>query len=66
MLQIVATSALMEAVRCEMGVGVFASGTFCQLLTYLVSSAAVKPEVTGRGEMCDCVRMRTVIIQDIS
>ena len=28
-----------------MGVGVFASGTFCQLLTALVSSAAVKPEV---------------------
>jgi len=38
----------MEAVRCEMGVGVFASGTFCQLLTALVSSAAVKPEVRMR------------------
>ena len=40
----------MEAVRCERGVGVFANFTYCQLLTALVSSAAVKPEV--RGVLC--------------
>lgn len=44
-LQVAATAALMEAVRSEKGVGVFASSAYCQLITTLVCSAAVKPEV---------------------
>ncbi|GAX81728.1 hypothetical protein CEUSTIGMA_g9156.t1 [Chlamydomonas eustigma] len=44
-LQISAVSALMEAVRCEMGVGVFSSSLYCRLVATITTSAAVKPEV---------------------
>ena len=58
--QVTATSALMEAVRCELGVGVFASSSYCQLLTTLVSAASVKPEVRAEGGDGMMLRLRTV------
>lgn len=43
--QVSVTSALMEAVRCEGGVGIFANSLYARLLTTVVTSPTVKPEV---------------------
>ena len=44
-LQVAAVVAVMEAVRSEGGLGVFANELYAKLLTIVATSAATKPEV---------------------
>lgn len=45
LLQVACAVALMEAVRCEQGVGVFSSGLYAQLVCVLGTARGVHPEV---------------------
>lgn len=44
-IQVAAATAVMEAVRCEGGVGVFADGLYNKLLSAVATAPGVKPEV---------------------
>eukprot|EP00983_Pelagomonas_calceolata_P045588 1139810-Pelagomonas_calceolata.AAC.3 len=47
--QTAATAAVMEAVRSEAGVGVFANDLYTRLLAAVATAEGVKPEVGGEG-----------------